>query len=574
MCLYKKEIDVSYKCLTTVYSDNMDRVTPLSEYPRPSMRRNSYMCLNGEWDFAVAVDEPESYSDKILVPFPPESALSGYNKAVPDGYKMYYKRSFTLPDGFTKGRVILHFGAVDTVCQVYVNGTLAVQNEGGYIPFSADITELVREENEISVKVTDGLDRAYPYGKQTDKRGGMWYTPVSGIWQTVWLESVPEKYIKKLKITPALDQVKITVVGGEDKKALILEDGEKIEFSGSEITYTPKEIRLWTPEAPNIYRFKITAGDDTVESYFALREVSVREVGGIARLCLNGEPYLFNGLLDQGYFPDGIFLPATYDGYRDDILLAKSMGFNMLRKHIKVEPEIFYYLCDTLGIALFQDMVNNSDYSFFRDTALPTVGLKSLSDKRWHKDRRSREIFEREMYKTIDHLYNFPSIVYYTVFNEGWGQFCADQMYAKAKASDPTRIYDATSGWFIQKDSDVDSRHVYFKPVKLGRRGSRPIVISEFGGYSHRVTGHLFGEKNYGYRTYEKLEDFEEAFIKLYESEIEPQVPLGISALVYTQLSDVEDETNGIVTYDRRTVKLDSVKISAVMERIKKKILA
>ena len=552
----------------------MDTVLPLSEYPRPTLRRDSYFCLNGEWDFDIsAANDAPTYNKKILVPYPPESVLSGCKEEIAEGDVMYYKKSFTLPDGFIRGRVILHFGAVDTLAEVYVNGTQVAKNEGGYIPFSADITDYISESNEIVVKARDDLDVAYPYGKQTKSRGGMWYTPVSGIWQTVWLESVPENYIKSLKITPSVDKVKIDVTGGVDKKVLTLtQSGEVFEFCGDSITITPKEIKLWTPETPNIYEFRITCGDDSVESYFALREISVKDVNGIPRICLNGKPYLFNGLLDQGYFPDGLFLPASYDAYRDDILLAKKMGFNMLRKHIKVEPEIFYYLCDTLGIAVFQDMVNNSSYSFFFDTALPTIGIKRLSDKKRHNNARSREIFEREMYKTLDHLYNFPCIVYYTVFNEGWGQFCADEMYRRAKAHDATRIYDATSGWFIEKESDVDSRHVYFKPVKLGKRGTRPIVISEFGGYSHRVNGHLFGDGNYGYRTFEDMSDFENAFVRLYENEIEPLIPLGVSALVYTQLSDVEDETNGIITYDRQVVKLNSEKIRPMMDRIKSKI--
>ena len=560
--------------LKTRYEKEMDKKLPLSDYPRPTMRRDSYICLNGEWDFALTGgDTPNEYTDKILVPFPPESALSGYNKPIPDGKIMHYRRSFALPDGFMRGRVILHFGAVDTICDVYINGNHTAHHEGGYLPFSIDITEYVSEENDIYITAEDSLDTDYPYGKQTKRRGGMWYTPVSGIWQTVWLESVPQEYIRRLRITPTLDSVRIEVEGGEEKKRLtLLDSGESYEFIGNEITVTPSEIKRWTPETPHLYRFRLECGDDTVESYFALREIAVKEVGGLMRLCLNGEPYLFNGLLDQGYFPDGLFLPATYEGYVDDIKTAKSLGFNMLRKHIKIEPEIFYYLCDSIGIAVFQDMVNNSDYSFFRDTALPTVGLKSIPDTRLHRKEKSRQIFEREMYGTLDHLYNVPSIVYYTVFNEGWGQFCADEMYAKAKKHDPTRVYDATSGWFVQRESDVDSRHVYFKPVKLGKYNARPIVISEFGGYSHRVDGHLFGEDNYGYRLFKDIEEFENAFIKLYESEIEPLVPLGVSALVYTQLTDVEDETNGIMTYDREVVKLSCERIAPMMERIKAKM--
>jgi hypothetical protein len=294
----------------------------------------------------------------------------------------------------------------------------------------------------------------------------------------------------------------------------------------------------------------------------------VKKVNGIPRLTLNGEPYLFNGLLDQGYFPDGIFLPATSDGYRQDILQAKSCGFNMLRKHIKVEPEVFYYLCDSLGMVVFQDMVNNSSYSFIIDTALPTVGFKRLPILFRHKKKRVREIFEKEMYGTMEHLGFFPSVLYYTVFNEGWGQFCADKMYRKAKNFAPDRIIDATSGWFYRTESDVDSRHVYFKPVKLGKTDSRPVVISEFGGYSHRVKDHIFGEDEYGYSSFASREEFSEAFERLYGEELLPQIKEGICALVYTQISDVEDETNGILTYDRAVMKLKPDRTKALMKKL------
>ena len=565
---------MEHKALTTPYAEKMNREIPLSDYPRPSMRRESYLCLNGEWDFAISDNvSADAYNEKILVPFPPESHLSGVEREIPDGHRMYYRRTFKLPSGFIHGRVLLHFGAVDTICDVSVNGQTVAHHEGGYLPFYADITDALRDENELRVTVRDDLDTAYPYGKQTKNRGGMWYTPVSGIWQTVWLESVPNVYVKGLKITPSCDSVKIEVIGGAENKKLTLdESGEVYEFSGSEITVNMQGCECWSPENPRLYTFKLECGEDRLYSYFALREVSVREVDGIARLCLNGKPYLFNGLLDQGYFPDGLFLPATYDGYRDDILLAKSLGFNMLRKHIKIEPEIFYYLCDKLGMAVFQDMVNNSTYSFFIDTALPTVGFKKLPSFNRHSSKKSRRIFEEQMYGTQEHLHNFPSVVYYTIFNEGWGQFSADEMYRKAKAKDSTRIYDATSGWFIKRESDVDSRHVYFKPVRLGKRGSRPIVISEFGGYSHRVTGHLYGDENYGYKSFDTMADFEDAFCRLYTEEIEPLVSKGISALVYTQVSDVEDETNGVVTYDRRVCKLNRERVSAMMKRICEKL--
>lgn len=556
--------------LMTEYSEKMDKSAPWNEYPRPSLVRKSYFSLNGEWDFAVTDGKtPEKY-DKILVPFPPESELSGLNINIPKGSLLHYKRCFTLPQDFNVGRVILHFGAVDAECEIFLNGCSILKHEGGYLPFSADITDKLSDENTLTVFVKDDIDTKYPYGKQTHKRGGMWYTPVSGIWQSVWIESVPESYVKRLKITPTVNSVKIEVVGGDNLKTLtLLDSGEVYNFEGDEIVITPRDVHCWSPESPYLYRFKIECGKDTLESYFALREICTKKVNGIARLCLNGTPYLFNGLLDQGYFPDGLFLPATSQGYYDDIALAKEMGFNMLRKHIKIEPEVFYYLCDKLGMVVFQDMVNNSDYSFIRDTVMPTVGFKhKLPFFNPHKNPINRRIFEENMLATIDHLHNFPSVLYYTIFNEGWGQFSADEMYEKAKSHDPTRIFDATSGWFWEKKSDVDSRHVYFKKVRLGKVTDRPIVISEFGGYAHRVANHVFGDDLYGYKNFVSREDFENAFLRLYRDEIAPLIPLGISALVYTQISDVEDETNGITTYDRRVIKLDKVKTRETMQKL------
>ena len=557
----------STKTLITPYFEKMDKQMPWNEYPRPSMVRDSFICLNGSWDFAITKEESaEELGEKILVPFPPESLLSGIKREVPEDYYMHYKRSFSIPEGFMRGRVLLHFGAVDNICQVFLNGRKVGEHFGGYLPFSIDITdELCQGENELYVRAQDDLSGLYPYGKQTRNRGGMWYTPVSGIWQTVWLESVPEKYIEKLIITPSMSQVKIQVVGGESEKTIILE-GKEYEFTGESITLVPEEIKLWSPENPHLYNFTLKSGEDSVEGYFALREIGIKDVNGIPRLTLNGKPYLFNGLLDQGYYPDGIFLPATSEGFEDDIRRMKEYGFNTLRKHIKVEPEIFYNLCDRLGMIVFQDMVNNSKYSFFFDTALPTVGFKGLPDRRRTKP--EMEQFEKDMYGTMEHLYSFPCILYYTVFNEGWGQFKADIMYEKAKKKDPTRIIDATSGWFKHKKSDVDSRHVYFRAVKVKKAGNRPIVISEFGGYSHRVEGHLFSSDNYGYTSHANREEFENAFLKLYGQEIEPLISKGICALIYTQVSDVEDETNGLLTYDRQVEKLDKARVRQLMQKL------
>ena len=556
--------------LLTDYIKDMDRECPHGYYPRPQLKRDSFLCLNGTWQVQIRDKRGASlYNGDITVPFPPESYLSGVKFENKKEKTLDYKRVFTLPEGWGCGRVLLHFGAVDQECRVYVNGALAGESFGGYIPFSFDITHLLSKgENILEVKARDNLDKKHPYGKQKYKRGGMWYTTVSGIWQSVWLESVPERYIEGITLTPTLNSVKITVKGGEEKKRLTLSGGEVWEFSGESAEIEPAEVHLWSPESPYLYRFTLECGEDRVESYFALRVVDVREVDGVSRICLNGKPYVFNGLLDQGYYPDGLFLPATLEGYADDIRRVKEMGFNMLRKHIKVEPMIFYYLCDSMGIAVFQDMVNNGGYSFLLDTALPTVGLQRLGDRLKNRSRTARAIFEENMYGTADLLYNTPSVVYYTVFNEGWGQFRADDMYERLRAHDGTRIIDATSGWFRRHKSDVDSRHIYFKALKPKRLDGRPLSISEFGGYSYRVEGHLYGEDNYGYRLFDTQQDFENALVALYENEVLPLAKAGASAFVYTQVSDVEDETNGLITYDRRVVKVNPKRLSDVMKKI------
>ena len=560
--------------LTTPYEKKMDKACPHAYHPTPQLKRPGYLCLNGEWDFLISKsDNAGDLTEKILVPFPPESKLSGIEESeLPDDL-MHYRRCFTIPEDFAGKRVFLHFGAVDQTCTVYLNGKLLGENKGGYLPFSFDITDaIVDSENEVYVIARDGLDHKYPYGKQKYKRGGMWYTPVSGIWQTVWLEARPENHVEDIKITPYEKGVKIVVTGGDAHKKITLSDsGEVFEFDGNIAYVEPSDLKLWTPEAPYLYDFTLEAGDDVIESYFAVRWVDVREVGGVNRICLNGEPYLFNGLLDQGYYPDGIFLPATDDGFADDIMMAKSAGFNMLRKHIKIEPMIFYYLCDKLGIAIFQDMINNGKYSFFKDTVLPTVStvtLQRMGDKHFNRSKEARAIFEDTMYKSADHLYNVPSIVYYTVFNEGWGQFNADEMYQKLKGYDPTRIIDATSGWFRRHESDVDSRHIYFRALTPKKLDGRPLVISEFGGYAHGVDGHRYSEKVYGYRVFDTQAEYEDAVCKLYETEVRNLVEDGASAFVYTQVSDVEDEINGLVTYDRQIVKVDVERLKQINDTL------
>ena len=540
--------------------------TPWNIYPRPQMRRDSYLNLNGLWDLAVG---DGAYDRQIRVPFCPESILSGIDEHFPEGCNLFYRRRFTLPEGFHKGRVLLHIGAADQKAEVFLNNVRIGKHTGGYESFTLDITEALWEENELVILCTDDLqDKTQPYGKQVMKRGGMWYTPVSGIWQTVWLESVPERYIQKLNIENRGYSVTVSIEPKLDGKVVVPALGEFVLEDGA-VTITPEDPHLWSPEDPYLYDFTVECGEDKVESYFAIRSLEVKEVDGYQRLCLNGNPYFFHGLLDQGYWPDGLFTPAAPEMYAEDILAMKRLGFNTLRKHIKVEPEEFYYQCDKLGMIVFQDMVNNGVYNFFRDTALPTIGLQKLPDKHLNRNRNARREFIRQMKMTVNQLKNHPSICYWTIFNEGWGQFDSDNVYEQFIKLDGTRFIDTTSGWFRRKETQVDSRHVYFRPVKL-KAADKPLVLSEFGGYTYKPEGHVFNtEETYGYGKFESVEKYADAVEKLYLTEILPAIDNGLCAAIYTQVSDIEDETNGILTYDRKVCKLEEKRMLAIAEALR-----
>ena len=545
--------------LMTTAGENLTG-TPWTVYPRPQMKRDSYLNLNGNWDFAVNYENMGA----IRVPFCPESKLSGIGKHYEECSLLCYNRRFTLPEGFHRGRVLLHIGAADQRADVFLNSKPVGSHEGGYESFTIDITDWLQEENMLQICCFDDLeDQSYPYGKQTLKRGGMWYTPVSGIWQTVWLESVPENYIEKLHIENRGYGVTISIEPSLSGTVTVAELGSFPLVDGK-VTITPENPHLWSPEDPYLYDFVIEAGKDRIESYFAIRSLEVKKVGKFSRLCLNGKPYFFHGLLDQGYWPDGIFTPASPECYADDIRMMKKLGFNTLRKHIKVEPEEFYYQCDKLGMIVWQDMVNNSDYNFLRDTALPTVGIQRLPDRNLHKDEISRKRFLDGMKATVNQLKNHPSICYWTIFNEAWGQFDSDRVYEMFRKLDDTRFIDSTSGWFRQKKSDVDSRHVYFRKVNL-TAGEQPLVLSEFGGKTYKTDGHIFNpDKSYGYGGCETLEALNEALVKLYTEEIIPNAKKGLCAAIYTQVSDVEDEINGLLTYDRKVEKIDPEKMLPV----------
>lgn len=544
------------------------------EYPRPQLKRESFLSLNGIWKLNHR---------QVRVPFAPQSVLAGYHMMVSP--YLTYRREFEIPEGFVKDQVLLHFGAVDQVAEIFIDGEKVCHHEGGYLPFEVDITRClhIQKVHQLEVKVKDTLSHTYPYGKQRKNRGGMWYTPISGIWQSVWLESVDEIYIQKLKITPQKAGKIVMEVDTNAKEyeiSLELEPGfSKVwKLQESKITLDLEDLKredgtdykpqYWTPENPYLYTATLQAEKDKVETYFALRHMSIEKIGETDRICLNGKPIFLHGVLDQGYFCDGIYLPANESGYEQDILNMKELGFNMLRKHIKVEPESFYYACDRLGMLVMQDMVNSGHYSFIRDTAFPTLGKKVWNDRKIIGNKKRKAFFEKHMEETIEHLYNHPCIVAYTIFNEGWGQFDSDRMYEKVKKLDSTRVVDSTSGWFAQKYSDVESLHVYFNPIRL-YKSKKPLVVSECGGYSYMEKEHIYSKYGqYGYGNCKSKEELTEKICQMYERMILPSISEGLCGCVYTQLSDVEDEINGLYTYDRLVCKVDKEKMLQMSQRI------
>lgn len=564
--------------------------TPWSRYPRPQMRRENFFGLNGNWQIG---------GRNILVPFPPQSLLSGYQGHV--GSRLEYSRVFTPPAEYfpvpespsrqDAQRILLHFGAVDQIAEIALNGSFVGKHEGGYLPFCFDVTDLlVQGENRLTVRVTDTLSARYPYGKQRKARGGMWYTPVSGIWQSVWLECVPQTYIEKLELSADTEKVRITAIPGGTADAgqtfpvtatVTLHDGSAytaqsggstLEIDLSRITLadgSAYQPMLWTPENPFLYTVTVTMGRDTVSSYFGLRTISIQNTDGQPRVCLNGKPVFLHGVLDQGYFCDGIYLPACEEEYERDILRMKDLGFNMLRKHIKIEPEWFYYYCDLHGMLVMQDMVNSGSYSWIMDTALPTLGFYRGKGGRLLGSRKRKDFFIRHMTDTIRHLQNHPCVISYTIFNEGWGQFEGDAMYELAKSLDGTRLYDTASGWFPGDRSDFDSQHIYFHPLKTPSRSNAPVLISECGGYSLCVPGHLYSKyTRFGYGDCADGGELTGRIREFYEKTVLPAVAQGVCGCVYTQLSDVEEETNGLYTYDRKVCKANPETLRAIGKKL------
>ena len=565
--------------MLTPWADTLDRAQPLPEYPRPQMVRDSYLNLNGPWSYAIttSANKPAQADGTILVPFSPESELSGVGHVLQPEEYLWYIRTVTLPDGFNVGRVLLHFGAVDQTATVWCNGVELATHTGGYLPFTVDITEVLAKENTILVCVRDATNKSQlPRGKQTLHPHGIWYTPQSGIWQTVWLESVPQNYIRSLHVTPLFDahQVEITVAG-EGQCTIDLE-GKRFTFPAGVPAHVPvQSFRPWSPEHPTLYPFSVTLGDDTVYSYFAMRKCSVEtDKDGVRRLFLNGKPYFHNGLLDQGYWPDGLYTAPSDDALVYDIQLAKDMGFNMLRKHIKIEPLRWYYHCDRLGIIVWQDLVSCFErWQTLTMQVLPFLGLHlhdAPSARLGRAGEAGRRQFLRDMEDTVDLLYNCVCLGLWVPFNEGWGQFDALAVTDRLRALDPTRPIDHASGWHDQGGGDLKSRHVYYRPVRLRGDGRRVLALTEFGGYSLQCPGHLASDKKFGYRMYDHAAAWMDAVERLYETEVLPLIESqGLSAAVYTQLSDVEDEVNGLVTYDRRLCKMDPARMRKINSKLR-----
>lgn len=625
--------------------DTDDYESIWQEYPRPQFQRDNYTMLNGKWDYCIIPIDKTSDTPtlanhvagtanadcekrivpgtvfqadgQIRVPFSPESLLSGANKQVqPDEY-LWYQRTHSFSQKelawkqLLQKHCILHFDAVDYEAEIYVNGTSLISHKGGYLPFSVDITDYASDAPLLlQVRVRDISDTGYQTrGKQTLKRGGMFYTAQSGIWQSVWYEWVPENYITDYRITPNYDEGKVSITLTSAKAftninctvaspnckvspnalstSAAMESTavtDNMPFAATSIFYTvstavagnlchttltlafpDKDFKAWTPETPYLYPFTIEADEENVQSYFAMRSFTVEpDKKGIPRFHLNHKPYFLHGLLDQGYWSDGLMTAPCDKAFIYDIELCKSRGFNMLRKHIKIESLRWYYHCDRLGMIVWQDMVNGGTppkmlWVCYMPTVLPFMGMH-LKDNHWNifsrKSETGRIEWEQECMDTVDYLYNVPSLSVWVPFNEGWGQFDAARIAKLVKEKDPTRPVDHASGWFDQKGGDFRSVHNYFRSLKVEHDPKRAFVISEYGGYACHVKGHSSVERIFGYKKYDTIGEMSDAYYKMINEQLLPLVEKGLSGAVYTQLSDVEEEVNGLVTYDRKVVKL------------------
>ena len=583
--------------ITTPWSDDVDPSNPLPEYPRPQMARDAWQNLNGLWHYAITPKKaaaPASFTGQILVPYPIESALSGVKRPLQPDETLWYQRTFKVdPEWQLGGRVLLHFGAVDWTCRLTLNGEPIGAHTGGYDPFTFDITDaLLPGDNELLLAVEDPTDsQPIQRGKQVLKPSFIWYTAVSGIWQTVWLEHVPDAYLIRIKITPNLDDESVALIAFANQRhdglkiqASVLADGQVIAKGESQpdqpIKLELPSPNLWSPDSPYLYDLEIQLMHDGkqvdhVKSYFGMRKFSLEKgEDGIPRFYLNNQPCFLYGPLDQGYWPDGLYTPPTDEAMRWEIQFLKDAGFNMLRKHIKVEPARYYYHCDHAGIIVWQDMISGGISPKPIWFVFAQMSPKMRDDRcYWRLGRgkaANRLQFRAEYERMLDTLHNVISIALWGPFNEGWGQFDAAEIAAWTQSYDPTRLVDHASGWFDQGAGHFKSQHVYFKPLpKPEPEKRRGWVLSEFGGYSLNIPDHAWHpDKDFGYKRFEDQSSLTAGYVDLIENQLLAWVRAGLSAAVYTQTADVETEVNGFLTYDRKVAKMDLDAIRKIHKKI------
>lgn len=579
--------------MRSVWYDKVDTACPLPEYPRPQLVRENWLNLNGKFDYAIlpaAQKWAENFDGEILVPFAVESLLSGVEKPLSPSDRLWYRKRFSVPAAMLGKTILLHFGAVDWQCEVFINRHSVGKHTGGYCAFSFDITEYLTEgENELVVCVYDPTESGWQQrGKQVNDTHGFWYTATSGIWQTVWLEAVSDVYVQKLRFMPNIDRevIRVTTELNTDTEVEIyatVSIAGDVVFSGTiekDAEIALPNAALWTPETPNLYDISLQvkvggALTDTVSSYFGMRKFHVdKDSKGIMRLFLNNKPYFQKGLLDQGYWPDGGMTPPTDEAMIFDIAEMKRLGFNMLRKHIKIEPLRWYYHCDRLGMIVWQDMMSGGKYiGDFYAGFLPNIGILHVKDNKYNVFSRTekswRDDFERELTEMIDLLYNTVSLYCWVPFNEAWGQFDALRICAYVRKLDDTRVIDHASGWYDQGGGDVQSMHKYILPIRMRKPDHRAFVITEFGGYSQKEEGHMWNPKKaFGYLMFKDKASLTAAYEKLMKKQVIPLVEKGLSGTIYTQVSDVENEVNGIYTYDRAVLKLEEDTVIALNKQL------